>query len=266
MSQFKEPNLPESDVPESTTRRRMITSFSVFALVAAIPVGVYKWITNSPNLYGARKPLRRVLDANAAIAKTYFSNTHLVATFPLNEAATKPRTNGYDGLKTPLPEDWTLQIDRPQGTPLRLTMDEVKALPKHEIVYEFKCIEGWSQVQHWGGVRLSDFMAKYKLGTKSGNAPNPESTDDLYRYVGLETPDKGYYVGIDIESALHPQTLLAYELNGQPISVPHGAPLRLIIPVKYGVKNLKRIGRIFFSDDRPRDFWAERGYDYYVGL
>ena len=67
-------------------------------------------------------------------------------------------------------------------------------------------------------------------------------------------------------SALHPQTLLAYELNGQPITAPHGAPLRLIIPVKYGVKNLKRIGRMFFADERPRDFWAERGYDYYVGL
>ncbi|WP_020601723.1 molybdopterin-dependent oxidoreductase [Spirosoma spitsbergense] len=266
MSQIKEPNLPESDVPESMARRRMITSFSLFALAAAIPLGVYEWITNSPKLYGARKPLRRVLDANAAIAKTYFSNTHLVATFPVEEAAKKPRTNGYDGLKTPLPEDWKLQIDRAQGAPLLLTMDDVKALPKHEIVYEFKCIEGWSQVQHWGGVRLSDFMAKYKLGTKSGDAPNPESTDDLYSYVGMETPDKGYYVGIDMESAMHPQTLLAYELNGQPISAPHGAPIRLIIPVKYGVKNLKRIGRMFFSDTRPRDFWAERGYDYYVGL
>lgn len=266
MSQLKEPSLPESDIPESTARRQMIKSFGWFALVAAVPVGVYEWIINSPKLLGARKPLRRVLDANSAIAKTYFSNTHMVATFPLEEAAKKPRQNGYDGLKTPIPEDWKLQIDRPQGEPLMLTLEDIKTLPKHEIVYEFKCIEGWSQIQHWGGVRLSDFLAKYKLGTKSGNTPNPDRTDDLYNYVGMETPDKGYYVGIDMESAIHPQTLLAYELNGQPISAPHGAPLRLIIPVKYGVKNLKRIGRLFFSDERPRDFWAERGYDYYVGL
>ncbi len=276
MSQSTEPNrrtanrrtakLPESNVPESVVRRRMIKSFGWFALAAAVPVGVYEWITNSPKLLGVKKPFRRVLDANEQVARTYFSNTHLVPTFPVEDAAKKARVNGYDGIKTPIPADWKLQIDVPNGEPLMLTIDDIKALPKHEIVYEFKCIEGWSQVQHWGGARLSDFLEKHKLGSKSGNGPTLNNTDDLYKYVGLETPDKGYYVGIDMESAMHPQTLLAYELNGQPINAPHGAPLRLIIPVKYGVKNLKRIGRIFFSDTRPRDFWAERGYDYYVGL
>ena len=270
MSQLreKEPNLPESDIPESAVRRRMIKSFGWFAVAAAGAVGVYEWITHSPNLYAARKPLRRVLDVNAQIARTYFSDAHLVKTFPVEEAAKNPRHNGFDGLQTPLPDDWKLQIDRPArdgkpAEPLLLTMDDIKTLPKQELVYNFKCIEGWSQVQHWSGVRFSDFMAKYQLGTRSGNASGP---NDLFDYVGMETPDKNYYVGIDMESAMHPQTLLAYELNGQPISNEHGAPVRLIIPVKYGVKNLKRIGRIFFSDTRPRDFWAERGYDYYVGL
>ncbi|GAB4021027.1 molybdopterin-dependent oxidoreductase [Spirosoma koreense] len=266
MSQFTEPQLPQDNMPESTVRRRMIQAFGWFALASAIPVGVYEWITHSPGAQGIKRPLRKVLDANAQIARTYFSDTHMVRTFPVEAAAKKARVNGYDGLKSPIPDDWKLQIDRNDGQPLLLTVDDVKALPRHEIVYEFKCIEGWSQVQHWGGARLSDFMEKYKLGTRSGNAPSPDHTDDLFRYVGMETPDKGYYVGIDVESALHPQTLLAYELNGEPISAPHGAPLRLIIPVKYGVKNLKRIGRIFFADERPRDFWAERGYDYYVGL
>lgn len=254
----------------------MIQSFGWFALAAAVPVGVYQWITHSPKLQGLRKPLRRVLNANEQIAGTYFSDTHLVPTFPVEKAVKNARVNGFEGIKTPIPADWKLQVDQPGSSPLLLTMDEVRALPKHEMVYEFKCIEGWSQVQHWGGARLSDFMEKYQLGTKSGNAPgestpgvdspNPNNTNDLFRHVGLETPDKGYYVGIDMESAMHPQTLLAYELNGQPITAPHGAPLRLIIPVKYGVKNLKRIGRIFFSDERPRDYWTERGYDYYVGL
>ena len=173
---------------------------------------------------------------------------------------------GMMALKRPFQKTGNCRSTGRGAEPLMLTIDDIKALPKHEMVYEFKCIEGWSQVQHWSGARLSDFLEKYKLGTKSGNAPNPDKTDDLFKYVGMETPDKGYYVGIDMESAMHPQTLLAYELNGEPITAPHGAPLRLIIPVKYGVKNLKRIGRIFFSDTRPRDFWTERGYDYYVGL
>ncbi|SOD92354.1 molybdopterin-dependent oxidoreductase [Spirosoma fluviale] len=266
MSQSTEPKLPESDVPESAVRRKVLQSFGLFALAAAVPVGVYEWITHSPKLRGIKKPFRQVLDANEQVARTYFSNTNLVRTFPVEAAEKKARVNGYDGIRTPVPEDWKLQIDRPNAEPLMLAIDDIKALPKHEIVYEFKCIEGWSQVQHWGGARLSDFLEHYKLGSKSGNSPTPDNTNDLFKYVGMETPDKGYYVGIDIESAMHPQTLLAYELNGQPINAAHGAPLRLIIPVKYGVKNLKRIGRMFFADQRPPDFWAERGYDYYVGL
>jgi DMSO/TMAO reductase YedYZ molybdopterin-dependent catalytic subunit len=125
-------------------------------------------------------------------------------------------------------------------------------------VFEFKCIEGWSQIQHWAGARFADFVERYKLGRRTAN--------EWYNYVGMETPDGGYYVGIDTPSALHPQTLLAYEMNGQPLEDLHGAPLRLIIPVKYGVKNLKRIGRVTFADTPPRDYWAERGYDYYIGL
>jgi DMSO/TMAO reductase YedYZ molybdopterin-dependent catalytic subunit len=83
--------------------------------------------------------------------------------------------------------------------------------------------------------------------------------------VSLETPGRGYYVGLDIESALHPQTLLAYEMNGAPLQPMHGAPLRLAIPVKYGIKNIKRIGTIRYTNVRPADFWAERGYDWYAG-
>ena len=261
-----EPNLPESELPESDVRRRMIKSFGLFALASAVPFGVYSWIKSSPKVWGANKPLRQVLNANEQIAQTYFSNANLVKTFPVEAAVKNARVNGFDGMRTPLPNDWKLHVDREGSAPLQLTMDDIRALPKHELIYDFKCVEGWSQIQHWGGARLSDFLEQYKLATKSGNAPTPGNPDDLYKYVGMETPDKGYYVGIDMESAMHPQTLLTYELNGQPISNQHGAPVRLIIPVKYGVKNLKRIGRIFFSDTRPRDFWAERGYDYYVGL
>lgn len=84
--------------------------------------------------------------------------------------------------------------------------------------------------------------------------------------MGLETPNGMYYVGLDMDSVLHPQTLLAYEMNDKPLTIDHGAPLRLIVPVKYGIKCLKRIGTIYFSNERPRDYWAEQGYDYYSGL
>ena len=128
-------------------------------------------------------------------------------------------------------------------------------MPKTEVIFNFKCIEGWSQITWWGGVRFSDFLKKFNL----------EKNESL-KYVGLETPDKNYYVGIDMNSMLHPQTILCYEMNGKPLPYEQGAPLRLIIPVKYGIKHLKRIGTIFFSNERPRDYWYEQGYDYYAGL
>ena len=89
--------------------------------------------------------------------------------------------------------------------------------------------------------------------------------EDLLEYVGMVTPDGGYYVGLDMASALHPQTLLCYEMNGEPLTLEHGAPLRLAIPVKYGIKNIKRIGAITYASQRPADYWAEQGYDWYAG-
>lgn len=86
------------------------------------------------------------------------------------------------------------------------------------------------------------------------------------KFASLVTPDEEYYVGIDMPSMMHPQTILCFELNGKPLPMDQGYPLRLIIPVKYGVKNIKRIGTISFHNDRPADYWAERGYDYYTGL
>ncbi len=131
---------------------------------------------------------------------------------------------------------------------------------------ELKCIEGWSVICHWTGARFSDFMAQYQPKTRDGNAPDVNrQPENLLPYVSLATPDEGYYVGWDMPSILHPQTLLAYEMNGEPLTLEHGAPLRLATATKYGIKQIKCIGRIEFTQERPRDYWAERGYDWYSG-
>ena len=137
---------------------------------------------------------------------------------------------------------------------LLLTLNHIHALPRVEMVTQLKCIEGWSEIVHWGGARLSDFIAAYHA--------NPTS---LPKYVGMDTPNGQYYVGLFREDALHPQTLLCYEMNGKPLSREHGAPLRLVTPLKYGIKHLKQIGRISFTNDRPHDYWAENGYDWNAG-
>lgn len=147
----------------------------------------------------------------------------------------------------------------PSGTPgLLLTMDDVTRLPKRELVTQFKCIEGWSQIVQWNGVRMADLIDAYP--------PAPKSDGTLPRYVYMQTPSGEYYVGYDLHSCLHPQTLLVTEMFGQPLTQYHGGPLRLHTPAKYGYKQIKRIGLIAYTDTKPDDYWAKVGYDWYAGL
>jgi hypothetical protein len=145
------------------------------------------------------------------------------------------------------------------GTPgLLLKMDEVTSLPHHELVTEFKCIEGWSQVVHWGGYRLADLIAKFPPARK------PDGS--LPKYVYMETPDGDYYCGFSLQACMHPQSLLATEMGGRPLAQWHGAPMRLHMPIKYGYKQIKRIGLIAYTDSLPDDYWTKLGYDWYAGL
>lgn len=160
----------------------------------------------------------------------------------------------------------TEEEDVPVEPGLLLTLADIKRLPRVEMTTQLKCIEGWSVIVNWAGARLSDFMEAYQPPTRNNSSPDVRNRpQDLVRYISMETPDGEYYVGMDMRSALHPQTLLCYEMNGQALSAQHGAPLRLVTPVKYGIKHIKRIGRIAFTDTRPKDYWAERGYDWYSG-
>ena len=147
----------------------------------------------------------------------------------------------------------------PAGTPgLILGMADILKLPKQELVTEFKCVEGWSQIVQWSGVRMADFIHAYPP------APKPDGT--LPRYVYMETPSGDYYVGYDMHVCLHPQTLLVNEMAGEPLTQLHGAPLRLHTPAKYGYKQIKRIGLIAYTDVKPDDYWTKLGYDWYAGL
>jgi len=215
----------------------------------------WQWLYAQPEVDGALKPLRKMLIQNEKIFKPLVSQNNLVKTYPVEKAEKKVRVNGWDGIETPLDPNWKLRVVRKSGDTVYITLDEIKKLPKTEIVFDFKCVEGWNQITHWGGAKFSDFTKYYKLDSET-----------QMEYVGMITPDKRYYVGIDMPSAVHPQTILCYEMNGKTLPLDQGYPLRLIIPVKYGVKHIKRIGSIFFSNTRPADFWAEQGYDYFLGL
>ena len=187
------------------------------------------------------------------------------AHLPRSAAARNPRVNGRLGLDPKAdPAAWRLAVEGAAGGALTLGLADVQALPAHDLITELRCVEGWTIVVHWTGARLSDFMARYPPAARDGAAADPRDPHRMPPFLALETPGRGYYVGLDLQSALHPQTLLAYAINGQPLSWDHGAPLRLVAPMKYGVKSLKRLGTLRYTFVRPTDFWFERGYDWHL--
>jgi DMSO/TMAO reductase YedYZ molybdopterin-dependent catalytic subunit len=232
-------------------RRLTRRGFLTMGVAAGAGFAAWKWLRTRMRDDGLQWPFRRVLEANESLARAYFRTSRTSPTFRPSDV-TRARLNGRIGLQSPIDFDaWRLRIEG-AAAPVLLTMDDIRALPVHEMITELRCIEGWSTIVRWKGARLADLIARF---------PPAEQTE----YVALETPDRGYYVGLELESAIHPQTLLAYEMNGAPLPLLHGAPLRLAIPVKYGIKNIKRIGTIRYTNARPTDFWAERGYDWYAG-
>jgi DMSO/TMAO reductase YedYZ molybdopterin-dependent catalytic subunit len=254
---------------ERIIRRRTFLSFSVFTLAGASGLGLWSWLRSLPkNAYNLAVPARKVLSFNEKVNSLFFSNTHLAPTYPLSRAAPEPRINGKLGMDTTIDSGkWMLQVNHPlTKKTIFISNNELRTLPKTEIVFDLKCIEGWNEIVHYGGVKFSDFLYHYQIGTNTDRLFSAEHPQEWFRYIGLETPDRAYYVGIDMKSMLHPQTILSYEMNGKELTPEHGAPLRLIIPTKYGIKNLKRIGRMFFSDTPPRDYWHEQGYDYDAAL
>jgi len=139
-----------------------------------------------------------------------------------------------------------------------LSMTDLRKLPFTEQITQFKCIEGWSQITSFGGLRFADFVKAY---------PPARHPDGSYpRYVLMETANGLFSSAFDFADMLHPQTMLCYKMHGQSLTPGHGAPLRLATPFHYGYKQIKQIARLTYTDKRPLDYWSRRGYDWYAGL
>ncbi len=235
----------------SSNRRALITAGITIGATAA----GWRWLQGQPKEERLPSPLRaghefvesawRPLDQMSTSARTFAPSK-----------AGEIRVNGRHGIREEIDlEKWSATIIDTTGAEIdSITREDLETLPRTSMTTEHICIEGWSQIVTWTGVRFSDFTDLYRDRLNE------------YSYVNLATPDGEYYVSLDAQSMQHPFTLLAYELNGEPLTQDHGAPLRLATPVKYGIKQLKRIGSIEYSNSRGPDYWTERGYDWYSHL
>ena len=173
--------------------------------------------------------------------------------------------NNYNGA-TPDPgyiSGWNLTLDG-LASGLTISLDIRNLMTRfsiHEQITRLVCVEGWSAIAWWAGLRFDDLLRAYPPISQAKWA-RVESSVNL---DASGNPDP-YFMSLDLATACHPQTLLATHFNGQPLTVEHGAPLRLLVPVKLGLKNVKAITKITYSAEEPEDYWGERGYSRYDGI
>jgi DMSO/TMAO reductase YedYZ molybdopterin-dependent catalytic subunit len=197
------------------------------------------------------------------VAELLYSPNRLVPTYTKSQIT--PLKNNYNGA-TPNPgylPGWRLTLDG-LASGLAASLDIRTLLNRfqiHDQITRLVCVEGWSAIAWWSGLKFEELLqayppvsqAKWALLESSVNL-DPDGNSDPY------------YVSVDLPTARHPQTLLATHYNRKPLTVEHGAPLRLIAPMKLGLKNIKAITRITYTKDEPKDYWAERGYSRYDGI
>lgn len=148
---------------------------------------------------------------------------------------------------------WSLEISGAVRHPVTLALDDLQKLRQTTQRVHHYCVEGWTAIAEWTGVRVSE-LARLVL-------PTPDAG-----YVDFQSFDSGYHESWDLESATHPQTLIAYAMDGHYLGPAHGAPARVHSPTKLGYKNTKYLTRIVFLPARNGGYWSDRGYEWYGGV
>lgn len=163
--------------------------------------------------------------------------------------------NGYDVLDPEVDlENWRLTVSGNVQRPGEYTLAQIQTLPRVRQNTRHVCVEGWDVIGSFGGVRISDFLAL--VGAETGS-----------RFLTFACADD-YYESLDMATALHPQSLLCYEMYGKPLDRGHGAPLRLSLPTKLGYKSAKYLIRLTVTNalGEQRGYWEDQGYSWYAGL
>ena len=147
------------------------------------------------------------------------------------------------------PVGYRLRVDGLVGAPASFSLADLKAMPRAEQLSDFHCVTGWSVSNvRWAGVRIADVLEA--AGAKPGVA--------ALRFVSAEQP---YEDSLTLQQGLLPDVMLAYEMDGGPISRPHGAPVRLVMPQMYGYKSVKWVNRIELGKTLEPGYWEQNGYD-----
>ncbi|NIX76351.1 molybdopterin-binding protein [Microvirga terricola] len=212
------------------------------------------------------KTTQRALLSQGALAREY-PEADISPVFKVN-GTSMPDGEEYARLLEGGFADWRLVVDGLVRQPLSLSLADLKNLPSRTQVTRHDCVEGWSAIGKWTGVPLSVVLEKVGL-LPSARYVVFHCADDLGQTLG---GSGRYYESLDLVDAFHPQTILAYGMNGEDLPVAHGAPLRLRVERQLGYKHAKYLLRVQATDSfagiegGKGGFWEDFGYEWYAGI
>ena len=234
-----------------TMDRRKFVSLSGSALSAFVAA------CNSRGPEGAEKLLRYAERKDEAVERALFRHTAMDSP-AAGRLAGNALPSYFISKTVPVWNEaqrgvWRLEIGGMVDRPVKLTLQQLLDMPRTHHRVNHYCVEGWTAIEQWTGVRLRDIARMVGVHKGAG-------------YVDFESFDDGYHESWDIESAMHSQTVVAYGLDGRMLGPAYGAPARVYSPTKLGYKNTKYLTRIMFLPERTGGYWSDMGYEWYGGV
>jgi DMSO/TMAO reductase YedYZ molybdopterin-dependent catalytic subunit len=238
------------------SRREVASIERRFFMKRGLSLGALTLLTGCDvtNQESVKKVLWAMSRWNDRVQDWIFDPTRLAPEFPESRITRPFPFNAFYGIeKAPVvdPVSYRLEISGLVRQTRPWTLPELYQLPQVSQVTRHICVEGWSAIGKWTGVRFSDFLQRIGADTSA-------------RYVGFKCADD-YHTSIDMPTALHPQTVLTFGFGDGILPREYGFPMKLRIPTKLGFKNPKHITALYVTNAYPGGYWEDQGYNWYSG-
>lgn len=245
-------------------KRRLFIATSISsALAACSPIGTA--LNNNGAFHGflgSAQELNHALIGTRGLAREY-PESAITADFPFNSLPT-PADATYARLIAANFRPFRLSVGGAVERPASYALAQLNAMPQTTQITRHDCVEGWSAIGKWSGVRLGDLLAAVR--------PRADARYVVFHCMDRDDQGAPYYESLDLQEAMHPQTLLSLRFDGAPLQPDHGAPVRLRVPTQLGYKSAKWVQRIEVVGTFATiyggygGYWEDRGYEWYAGI
>jgi DMSO/TMAO reductase YedYZ molybdopterin-dependent catalytic subunit len=244
-------------------RRLFVAGTISSALAGCAPIGTA--LNNNPGFHhalGSAQGVARALIDRGALAREY-SERDISAHFPVDSLPT-PATAQYAAWANDGFRGYSLIVDGAVERPSVIGLARLQHMPQVTQITRHDCVEGWSVIAKWSGVRLGDVLDLAQ--------PRKDARYVVFHCMDQDDQGVSYYESLDLEQAHHPQALLALRMNDRPVPAEHGAPVRLKVPTQLGYKSAKWIRRIEVVGSYANieqghgGYWEDQGYEWYAGI